>query len=86
VASSDGTVRCWGRNDDGQVGNGRTTAQTTPVVVAMLDEVVALDGGHAATCAVTAQGVVWCWGQNGAGELGDGTTSPRMRPVQVLAP
>jgi len=86
VASSDGTVRCWGRNDDGQVGNGRTTAQTTPVVVAMLDEVVALDGGHAATCAVTAHGVVWCWGQNGAGELGDGTTSPRTRPVQVLAP
>jgi alpha-tubulin suppressor-like RCC1 family protein len=86
VASTDGTVRCWGRNDSGQVGNGRTTAQTTPVVLGMLDEVVAIDAGFAATCAVTARGAVWCWGQNGAGELGDGTTSPRSMPVQVLAP
>jgi alpha-tubulin suppressor-like RCC1 family protein len=29
---SDGTLRCWGYNGNGQLGDGTTTNRTTPVI------------------------------------------------------
>ena len=72
---SNGTVRCWGYNHYGQLGNATTTDSTTPVVVQGLNDAVALsasDGYHA--CAVRANGTAQCWGGNVYGALGDGTT------------
>jgi alpha-tubulin suppressor-like RCC1 family protein len=72
---SNGTVRCWGYNHYGQLGNATTTDSTTPVVVQGLNDAVALsasDGYHA--CAVRADGTAQCWGSNLYGDLGDGTT------------
>ena len=72
---SNGTVRCWGYNYYGQLGNATTTNSTTPVVVQGLNDAVALsasDGYH--TCAVRADGTAQCWGSNVYGALGDGTT------------
>jgi len=72
---SNGTVRCWGYNRYGQLGNATTTDSTTPVVVQGLNDAVALsasDGYHA--CAVRVDGTAQCWGANLYGDLGDGTT------------
>ena len=72
---SNGTVRCWGYNYYGQLGNGTWSESTTPVVVQGLDDAVSLsasDGYHA--CAVRADGTAQCWGGNVYGALGDGTT------------
>ena len=72
---SNGSVRCWGTNTYGQLGNGTRIGSTTPVVVQGLNDAVALsasDGYHA--CAVRADGTAQCWGGNGYGALGDGTT------------
>ena len=52
---SEGTVRCWGRNREGQLGDGTTTSpRTTPVSVQSLSGVSQISSGILYTCAVAA--------------------------------
>ncbi|MBI5485751.1 MAG: hypothetical protein HY905_00300 [Deltaproteobacteria bacterium] len=59
---SDGTVRCWGMGEDGQLGDGAFQNRNAPVVAAGLDHVVSLVAEGSRTCAVRDDGTVWCWG------------------------
>lgn len=81
-----GSVKCWGDNSLGQLGDGSTVAKTTPVDVVGLDSgVVYLTGSGAAhRCVVLTSGAVKCWGFNNFGQLGDGTTITRTTPVNVV--
>src|SRR6266540_1013484 len=47
----DGTVRCWGDNSTGQLGNGSTTNSATPVTVSGISTAVAVSIGVIHTCA-----------------------------------
>jgi len=80
---SDGTVRCWGANGNGQLGDGTTAERHSPVVVSGLTGVAGLATGGGYTCARLNDGTVRCWGMNRYGELGDGTTTERHGPVAV---
>jgi signal peptidase I len=86
---SDGTVWCWGKNNEGQLGDGSGTDSETPVQVEVsggsaLTGVVDLEGGDEHTCAVKSDGTAWCWGRNDKGQVGDGTTNGRDYAVQVV--
>jgi alpha-tubulin suppressor-like RCC1 family protein len=75
VVRADGGVLCWGRNDQGQLGDTTTTPQSVPVAVSGVSGAGAIALGDSHTCAV-ASGAVLCWGGNDHGQLGyDGTTS-----------
>ncbi|MBD0378572.1 RCC1 domain-containing protein [Paenibacillus sedimenti] len=81
---SDGTVWTWGSNVHGAgLGDGTNTQSATPVKVANLNSVVAIDAGGAHNLALKSDGTVWAWGYNGHGQLGDGTYTHRSTPIQV---
>ena len=73
---SDGTVRSWGANNTGQLGNGTSSfgPTTTPVTVSGLSGVKALAGGGNLSLALKTDGTVMSWGSNNSGELGNGTS------------
>jgi alpha-tubulin suppressor-like RCC1 family protein len=81
----DGAIRCWGLNDEGELGDGSQNSSGAPVPVADLGGVagaVAVGGFH--SCALINSGSVRCWGYNIHGQLGDGSMAPRrLTPVTV---
>ncbi|HUS64009.1 MAG TPA: hypothetical protein VMZ28_05670 [Kofleriaceae bacterium] len=82
---ADGTVRCMGFDDNGELGNDADLdGSGEPVPVADLDEVTALAGGSYGFCALRADGRARCWGNNTTGQLGDQTMEDRATPVDVL--
>ena len=80
---SNGTVKCWGYNGYGQLGDGTYNARTSPVLVTGLTGVTAIAASQYHTCALISGGTMKCWGYNYKGELGDGSTTVRTSPVSV---
>ncbi len=66
VVLSDGTVKCWGSNGLGQLGDGTTTDSNVPVAVNGITTAVAVTAGAIHTCALLSDGAVQCWGVLGA--------------------
>ncbi|MBL8777222.1 MAG: hypothetical protein JNK12_14865 [Acidimicrobiales bacterium] len=94
----DGTVRCFGENGQGQIGDGTTTARLLPKLVkatsgtGSLTGVTQISSRLQTTCArLGGTGQLRCWGPNTNGQRGNGTvTLPGqagpLRPTAVKAP
>ncbi|WP_242343475.1 RCC1 domain-containing protein [Anaeromyxobacter terrae] len=85
AAREDGSVRCWGLNGSGQLGDGTTTSSPSPVTPEVRG-VVAIACGSGHTCALRGNGEAWCWGDDSYQQLGalSSTTSPV--PVLLTSP
>jgi len=68
-----GTVKSWGENQEGELGNGTTENSDIPVSVSKLSGVTAVAGGLFQSLALLSNGTVAAWGDNENGELGIGT-------------
>jgi alpha-tubulin suppressor-like RCC1 family protein len=79
---SNGDVQCWGRNAEGQVGDGTNNQSNLPqTVISGSDNAVAIAAGYYSSCAALDTGVVRCWGRNAEGALGNGTNDDSNVPV-----
>jgi alpha-tubulin suppressor-like RCC1 family protein len=83
VRDGRGAVRCWGKNEHGQIGDGTQRARPLPQRVNGLPAARSLALGTSHSCALVEEGKVWCWGANEGGQLGDGTTHDRLRATLI---
>ncbi len=94
-AAGDG-IAAWGRNDDGELGDGTTTGPETcgvspfehacsrvAIGVGEISEATAVSVGGFHDLALLSGGTVLAWGRNANGQLGTGTTEPSSVPVAV---
>lgn len=70
---SDGSVKCWGSNTLGELGDGSNAQRNMPVSVVGLPAATSVDLGESTSCALLASSEVACWGLGYWGQLGDGT-------------
>ena len=89
----DGTLRAWGDNFYGQLGDGTITNCSTPVRVidpwdatGLLTGVTAIAPGFRHTVALLGAGILRSWGNNFYGQLGDGMFTDSSTPMQVIDP
>lgn len=96
VIVSDDTVKCWGKNGDGQLGLGDTQSRgvdlgemgdSLPAVdLGPGEKAKAIAAGGSHTCAVLLDGRVKCWGNNAFGQLGlEDSNSRGGAPAQMGA-
>jgi predicted flap endonuclease-1-like 5' DNA nuclease/alpha-tubulin suppressor-like RCC1 family protein len=88
-----GDLKCWGRDNHGQLGDGGSNSDTSAPSATAIDlgpgrTAVAVSTGDYHTCAILDNGSVKCWGQDNHGQLGDGgtnanTDSPSSTPVDL---
>lgn len=83
---SDGTLRCWGYNAFGQLGDNTTTNRLVQTALSgggSWKSISVGSGIQAHSCGIKSDNTGWCWGGNFYGQLGDGTTTNRLVPTAV---
>jgi hypothetical protein len=83
VITSDKKVACWGRNQEGQLGNATYVSSNKPVMVSGLTNIRNISAGMYHSCALDEAGKVYCWGANYYGELGSPSSNTKNIPILV---
>lgn len=78
-----GSIKCWGNNDSGQLGDGTVNTANAPVTT-ISTAATRIIAGSFHTCAIVKE-ALRCWGANDSCQLGDSTKINRTQPVAVLA-
>jgi alpha-tubulin suppressor-like RCC1 family protein len=72
VIKTDGSLWAWGRNQNGQFGNGTTTGSLTPVRIGTDTDWQTVDAEDHYTVALKTDGSIWAWGRTSYGLSGTG--------------
>ena len=91
-----GKVYTWGRNRNGQLGNGLSGGangefdegidSSIPCLIELPLPATAIALGSYFSGAILEDGSLYMWGENDKGQLGDGTTEDRFTPVKITIP
>lgn len=84
AALRDGTVRCWGKNTDGQLGDGTTNDSASPVSIPDFRGIARVSVGGRHSCGLIRNGTVACWGANEHHQLANGKTDRSARPAVIV--
>ena len=79
----DSSVWVVGLNSIGQLGNGTTTNELTPIKVDGLTGIIIVQAGASHSLALKSDGTVWSWGNNASGQLGNNSTDSSLVPIQI---
>lgn len=79
-----GRVKCWGDNDDGQLGDGTLEDRARPVTVRNVRSATAVTAGLSHACALVSRGRIACWGSNAFHEAGDPSRRPRLKTPRIV--
>ena len=89
--NGEGSIFCWGRGSEGQLGNDDRSDQDHPVAVVetegstdTLTDIVQISSGGSHTCAMNREGHLACWGLGGTGQLGNDGFNDKDHPVAVV--
>ena len=63
VLKKDGSVWAWGKNTDGQLGDGSSTSKSTPVQISGISQMIMIAAGYEHSLALKDDGTVWAWGE-----------------------
>ncbi|KUK52438.1 MAG: RCC1 repeat-containing protein [Desulfotomaculum sp. 46_296] len=77
----DGNVFAWGKNLNGQLGNGKTDIHLTPIKVGSLQQITAIGGGTESSISFRNMQKIYVWGNNANGQFGDGSKISSKVPV-----
>ena len=77
----DSTLRCWGRNQNGQLGDGTLVDRPEPTLATAISGVTQHCARYQASCAIQSDGRVRCWGQLGGWEVASFENVLTPRPV-----
>ena len=83
VVLDNGDLTCWGRNSNGQLGDGTNQTSLSPVNVALNKKVKMVSLGTESTCVILEDNSLKCWGSNLNGQLGIGTSADQWSPTDV---
>nr|WP_294858390.1 T9SS type A sorting domain-containing protein [uncultured Fluviicola sp.] len=78
---SDGTLWAWGYSSYGQIGDGTTNEQTSPIQIGTDTDWTFISSGFEFVVAKKSNGTYWGWGRNDHGALGDGTIIDKAVPT-----
>lgn len=86
---TDGSLWAWGRNNDGQLGDGTFIDKRVPIQIGTATNWIKVAvGGDAVsgfTIGLRADSTLWAWGVNTDGQLGDGTNTRSLVPKQIAS-
>ena len=87
VLLTNGDLYAWGADGQGQLGDGKTAAQSSPELITppsgVTYQALATSGGT--SYGISTTGDVYAWGGGEEGQIGNGTTESSFTPVKVAS-
>lgn len=78
------SVKCWGDNSKGQLGQGNTSVTTDIVEVSGLSDIKSITAGAQFACALDTSGSSYCWGDNSRNQISAGASIQSTRVPTII--